>query len=373
MRSVSSAAADAVDCAAPFRTCKDEPVMQRKASARVASAGVTHTRLAIEEELGWVFREQPTEDFGIDAHVEVVDGEEPSGKLMALQIKGGVSWFREAAPGGWWFRPKRDHVQYWMSHSLPVIIVLYHPDTKCCHWQLANRRTLETTRNGGWKLLVPEIQVLVASARQPLQEAADGDPYQLRIRELRLARPWMEMLMSGTRLIVDFAEWTNKMSGRGTVSIGVDREDGKEPEELATWSFLVGPMSYAETMPKLFAWADADVHEETYNDAEYDQYETECSTWEDGERFLTQEFDEWRSSLAARGIRPYANVSDEVDQYRIELRLNELGRAFLTVDRFATEGALATDSRALMMLGSRSRHRLDQSRKLQGKGSNRDR
>jgi len=28
--------------------------------------------------------------------------------------------------------------------------------------------------------------------------------------------------------------------------------------------------------PALFAWADAHVHEETYEDAEYDQYEAEC-------------------------------------------------------------------------------------------------
>jgi len=66
--------------------------------------------------------------------------------------------------------------------------------------------------------------------------------------------------------------------------------------------------------------------------------------WEDGERFLTQEFEEWRSALVERGIRPYGNIVGEVDQYRIELRLNELGRAFLTVDLFATEGARLTAS-----------------------------
>jgi len=48
------------------------------------------------------------------------------------------------------------------------------------------------------------------------------------------------MLKSGTRLIVDFEECINKTSGRGTVSIGIDHEDGSEPEELATWHFFVG-------------------------------------------------------------------------------------------------------------------------------------
>ena len=37
-------------------------------------------------------------------------------------------------------------------------------------------------------------------------------------------------------------------------------------------------------------------------------------------------------------IRPYRNGGGEVDFYRLELTLNELGKAFLVVDRFAMEG-----------------------------------
>jgi len=46
--------------------------MRRKAAAKVASAAVTHTQLAVEDELGWLFRAQPTEDYGIDAHAESI-------------------------------------------------------------------------------------------------------------------------------------------------------------------------------------------------------------------------------------------------------------------------------------------------------------
>jgi uncharacterized protein DUF4365 len=312
--------------------------MRRMPSAKVASAGVTHTRLAIEDELGWLFREQPAEDFGIDAQAEVVDRDDVSGKLLALQIKAGKSWFKEPGPGGWWYRPDAEHVRYWMNHSLPVVVVLYHPETESCHWQLISRETLVQTSTGGWKLLVPEAHVLDESARAALHEAAEGDPYELRLRELRLAKPWMDMLASGTRLVVDFEEWINKSSGRGTVSISIDHGDGNEPEELVTWHFLVGPLSYAEAVPKLFAWADADVHAETYDDVEYDQYEVECSIWDEDHQFFTESFDDWRRSLVASGIRPYANAAGEVDYFRIELTLNELGKAFLIVDKFATEG-----------------------------------
>ena len=73
----------------------------RRPSARAASIGVTLTKLAVEKELDWLFREQPTEDYGIDAQVEIVEGEAVSGKLLALQIKSGPSWFEQAGPGGW--------------------------------------------------------------------------------------------------------------------------------------------------------------------------------------------------------------------------------------------------------------------------------
>ncbi len=101
--------------------------MRRSPSAQVATDGVTYTKMVLETQLRWLFREQPTEDYGIDAHTEVVDGEEVTGRLLALQIKSGSSWFNEPAPGGWWFRPDTQHVHYWLDHSLPVIAVLYDP------------------------------------------------------------------------------------------------------------------------------------------------------------------------------------------------------------------------------------------------------
>lgn len=38
----------------------------------------------------------------------------------------------------------------------------------------------------------------------------------------------------------------------------------------AAGGVLFRSRSYAEEVPRLFAWADAHVHEETYEDAEYD-------------------------------------------------------------------------------------------------------
>lgn len=311
--------------------------MRRRASARLATAAVTATKLAVERELGWLFREQPTEDYGIDAQAEVVDGEDVRGRLLALQIKGGKSWFGEPGPGGWWFRPDRAHVQYWTSHSLPVVVVLYHPEAELCYWQLVNRDTLVPTSNGGWKLLVPNDQLLDGTAREPLREAAEDDPYVLRIRELQLAKPWMERLASGQRLVVDIQEWMHKSSGRGSITLGVDNEDGRDPTPLAQWNVLIGYASYATVIPKLFAWANVDLHQETYDDAASDLYEVECSIWDEDDRFLTEDYDDWRVGRFPEGLRPYTD-DGEIGYWRLELTLNNIGQAFLRIDEFATSG-----------------------------------
>ncbi|MEU8061788.1 DUF4365 domain-containing protein [Microbispora bryophytorum] len=312
--------------------------MQDPDSAKTGRIGLARVQLAVVEELGWLFRNQPTDDYGIDALIEIVDGHRVVPKLLALQIKGGESWFREPTPSGWWYRPNASHVQYWTDHSLPVVIVLYDEQTKIAYWQLVNRKTLARSSRGGWKLLVPRSNVLNAGARDQLREAAAGDPYVLRIRELQLARPWMEMLQGGRRLVIDIEEWINKTSGRGSITLGVDNEDGSDPTEIASWGVMLGLASYAEVVPKLFAWADVDVHAETYDDAEYDAYKAECVIYDEGDRFVTEDFDEWRQGLRARGLRPYANGAGEVDFWRLELTLNELGRSFLIVDQFATSG-----------------------------------
>jgi hypothetical protein len=97
------------------------------------------------------------------------------------------------------------------------------------------------------------------------------------------------------------SDWTSiRCSGRGSISLGVDNEDGEKPEEPASWGVFLGLASYAEVVPKLFAWADAHVHQETYDESEYDQYKADCCLWdEEAELFGRVSFEEWRRGLDA--------------------------------------------------------------------------
>ena len=145
--------------------------MRRDSSAQIAREGVTQTQSVVQQ-LGWIFREQTVDDYGVDAHVEIVDVGVVTGRLLALQIKSGTSFFREGAPGGWWFRPESRHVNYWLAHSLPVVVVLHRPEDGLCFWQLVSDETLVDVEGGGRKLLVPESQVLDADSREVLLTAA---------------------------------------------------------------------------------------------------------------------------------------------------------------------------------------------------------
>lgn len=328
---------------------------KRKESAVTGRAGVLATGLIVEDKLDWIFREQPDNDYGIDAHVEVVEDEQVTGKLLALQLKSSKrQWKKRKRADGWWFYPKATHVNYWLDHSLPVAIVLYDRSSNTSYWQAINRETLQKTRPketskrkadsraASWRVFVPESQVLGPHARQELTKLADGDPYMLRVRQLRLALPWMELLRSGRRLLFDVDEWVNKMSGRGSFMLRSVDDACEDSLDVGQWSVMLGLRPYEQVLPELFPWGDVGIHEETYDDADHEQYEQECVTVDsEGDEFYSMDFQEWRDLRRPDELRAYGESGNgEVALWRLEVELNDVGRAFLLVDEFAKGDAV---------------------------------
>lgn len=58
----------------------------------VERIGVVSTEKIINK-MGLIFREQPTDDYGIDAQIETMEKGYATGKLIAVQIKSGISFF----------------------------------------------------------------------------------------------------------------------------------------------------------------------------------------------------------------------------------------------------------------------------------------
>ena len=74
--------------------------------------------------LGFTVRPQNNRDYGLDHHAELIEDEQASGRLLALQVKTGDSYFAEQDGTDIIFRTDSDHMDYWLNHSLPVIVCL---------------------------------------------------------------------------------------------------------------------------------------------------------------------------------------------------------------------------------------------------------
>lgn len=77
---------------------------------------------------GYIFRETPNADVGIDGQIELVnDRGEATGKIVAAQIKSGNSYLVDKKDH-FAFYPQEKHKNYWSVFPLPVILFVYYPN-----------------------------------------------------------------------------------------------------------------------------------------------------------------------------------------------------------------------------------------------------
>jgi hypothetical protein len=133
--------------------------------------------MLIHKELGWKFREQHESDHGIDAQVETVVAGQPTGRLIALQIKSGPSWFKEPRQGvGWVLRGPKRNLSYWLKHQLPVLVVLFDPRTGKGYWAHVSSGTAAFTPRG-YRIIVPASHPLDSSTKSLIEEIIDPWQY----------------------------------------------------------------------------------------------------------------------------------------------------------------------------------------------------
>ena len=90
-------------------------------------------RYAADSEQIW--RETNTGDVGIDGQLEFVNKEGfATGRLIAVQVKSGGSYFAHPTATGWRFYPAEKHRRYWESFPLPVLVVLHDSATGKSYW-----------------------------------------------------------------------------------------------------------------------------------------------------------------------------------------------------------------------------------------------
>jgi hypothetical protein len=263
----------------------------------VGRIGVHAVAEIFEKSFTWFFREQHESDFGIDAHVETTgkDGK-PSGKLLALQIKSGSSYFR---PHGvdYIYHGELRHLEYWTRHCLPVFIVLHHPETGLTLWQKVEKR-LATIKGNRWSMVIPAEQRLEPRYKEHFQAgiAADAEA----VRRYRFATDVTLMEEFKDRdVYFRFDVWVNKTLNIRGIDVYFDDYGKREPDRgFDVWA------------------ARGDVHD------------------------IMRFYFPWLKYEYAEGIEDH---SGEIESHVFYVEMNQYAVAYLELERFFADGPVETD------------------------------
>jgi hypothetical protein len=105
---------------------------KRKRTQATSRDGINFVRLLVERHNSTFQEIDLQNDLGNDAYVEFVVQENATGCCVALQIKSGRSY--RVAAQKYAFQSDRDHFEYWASHTLPVLAVIFDPEIQKAFW-----------------------------------------------------------------------------------------------------------------------------------------------------------------------------------------------------------------------------------------------
>ena len=221
----------------------------------------------------WIFREQTTDDYGVDAHVETIDKDgKPTGKLIAIQIKSGESYFKSKNEY-YTLSISNRHIQYWTNHSLPVIIILVNPQSEEMFWQHINYVSMEKMQKN-WKIKISKENILNEESLQQIEDLSNGPLHIQKLNKLRLDRPLMEFVNSGERIYIEFYDWINKSLPRFDISLKCDSE--KTPINQR-FPFIYGPrLSVEDVIKYILPWAEFRVDDDDKYDYLESIWSAEC-------------------------------------------------------------------------------------------------
>ncbi len=122
-----------------------------------------------------IWRPTSSSDLGIDGQIEFLEeGTSIStGKLVAVQVKSGPSYFASVAGECAKYYADGKHRQYWSRLTLPVILVLHNPDNGTTVYA-----RVKSQLQGDNPIMVPLHQTFDAAARSALLlTCAEDAPY----------------------------------------------------------------------------------------------------------------------------------------------------------------------------------------------------
>lgn len=207
----------------------------------------------------WTFRGQPVSDYGIDAQVEIWEDGEFTGKLIALQIKSGESYFIRRKGEDYIFASDLKHLDYWVRQPIPVFVILHNPANGLTLWQKIDKRlTVETA--SGFTIVIPSTNVLDERSKAFLSEGIASDPEFVRRFNLAFDFPMMQRLIDKEEVYFEVNEWVNKTLNMRDIGVYFDEIGGnREPEfMIRVWTPARG---ISEFVNDHYPWLDHELIE----------------------------------------------------------------------------------------------------------------
>ncbi len=122
---------------------------------------------------GLIWRENSIKDIGIDGQLEYVSGSGfATGRIVALQVKSGPSFFAHDDGESWLFYPEEKHRIYWERFPVPVILVLHKPNTEETFWLDVRQACRSGAQDKNAGVSVPKAQKFKITSRTKLFDNA---------------------------------------------------------------------------------------------------------------------------------------------------------------------------------------------------------
>lgn len=128
--------------------------------------GVNAVERIVIQELGWIFREQPIVDVGVDAIIEQCENGNPTGKFIAVQIKSGGSSFH-ITDSRLIYYASHIHYHYWLNINIPIILIAYLPNVNQAYWQHISEANFKKSKLR-WKIEIPKRLIFDRSSKGKL-------------------------------------------------------------------------------------------------------------------------------------------------------------------------------------------------------------
>lgn len=297
--------------------------------------GIDKLSIAIRT-MGYKFRRQLESDYGIDAHIEIRENEQyPTGKLIGVQVKTDGSDCTEAKEH-YNFTSDYTHLNYWLNHSLSVIIVHYDTQKDILNWVQVKEDKI-TRNKESWSIKIPKSNIINDFCKYELTKIAENIDIQTRkYNILQESLVLMENIQAGNKVCIEYQDWINKSLAIRALRINVYSNETEILESIE-WPFDVFPNDLETGLAKMFPWAtfENDFSEDDEDDDLKYEYMNEWG-YPDESYIDWDDYIVWKEHrLASMGnFRPYKNEENEVDFYGIRVYLNELGKSFLRLNEY---------------------------------------